>query len=80
MTKMSYAGGDRVTIGGGIVITLVTRKGRNGTRWTWVTETEGGELYWPTPADAIAAAAKTMHTPPCRHGETAWCSACHDEE
>jgi hypothetical protein len=79
MTEKNYSHGDHVTIGGGIEIMLVTRKGRGGVRWTWVTQYEGGEVYWPTPGEAIAHAAKILNAPECRHGERGWCPACHDD-
>lgn len=78
-----YADGDQITIGQDI-IALHARKGENGVRWGWYSETAGigGGSYKDTPELAIANARKVLSGPECRHGTPAgqFCPRCHDRE
>lgn len=75
----NYSAGDEVKVGD-TTITLTSRKGSKGIRWSWVIRwiDEGGEGYQATPEEAIANAVKTLNSPPCSHGERGWCVTCHD--
>lgn len=77
----NYRGGDEITISG-VTITLTSRKGSHGVRWSWrdrLADIEG-QSYHGTPQEAIADAERTLAAPSCRHGfpTTQFCPNCHD--
>lgn len=80
---VTYQPGDEILIGDA-TITLCSRDGRHGIRWTWLDRNADimGEGYKATPELAIADAARTLNAPTCRHGwpTSAFCPTCHDQE
>lgn len=76
----TYSSGDTFQTADGTTITLATRNGSNGIRWTWGIPSSGiqGQHYDATPEEAIADAEKVMAAGECRHGEPGFCVDCHD--
>ena len=78
---ITYQAGDEIVVGDA-TITLCSRKGNSGIRWTWLDRDADvmGEGYKATPELAIADAAQTLGAPTCRHGwpATMFCTRCHD--
>lgn len=80
---MTYEAGSEVQIGD-VTITLGSRKGSHGIRWSWRDRAAdiGSDGYYDTPELAIENATRTLNAPTCRHGlpNNKFCVGCHDTD